>query len=273
MNQATMLSHTEQEVMMTQLAQSRGRLLALAPEGKLDSARVSQLANTEMSLTLQLHPMPLDPSEHVRAAHAFARPYLERFPQQDPMRMVVADETHNYTPRKILRRVLDHALDHLNQIEQWLVWQQQGTVPTPTDGWATSSETFQEDLLPVSQAELQAWLWRIAVTVELVAQRARSLNADQLDWIPPDGGWALRQALHHLATGEVYYVIWLDEALPDEPMARYREANRRFEHQLRRVFARPLEEQGVLFSTEHTTTTAEHLAQLVLAAEQTLLNG
>ncbi len=30
---------------------------------------------------------------------------------------------YTYTPRKILRRVLDHALDHLNQIDQWLAWQ------------------------------------------------------------------------------------------------------------------------------------------------------
>ena len=30
---------------------------------------------------------------------------------------------YTYTPRKTLRRVLDHALDHLNQIDQWLAWQ------------------------------------------------------------------------------------------------------------------------------------------------------
>jgi len=30
--------------------------------------------------------------------------------------------------------VLDHALDHLNQIGQWLAWQRHGIAPTPTDG-------------------------------------------------------------------------------------------------------------------------------------------
>jgi hypothetical protein len=34
--------------------------------------------------------------------------------------------------------------------------------------------------------------------------------------------------LHHVASAERYYVIWLDKALSDEPVARYQEANRRF---------------------------------------------
>jgi hypothetical protein len=62
--------------------------------------------------------MPLDPVGHVRAAHAFARPYRERCPQHDPTRLVAVDEAHSYTPRKMLRRVLDHALDYLNEIDQ-----------------------------------------------------------------------------------------------------------------------------------------------------------
>src|SRR5205807_2398376 len=39
---------------------------------------------------------------------------------------------YTYTPRKVLRRVLDHALDHLNQIGQWLTWRRDGVVPIPT---------------------------------------------------------------------------------------------------------------------------------------------
>ena len=48
---------------------------------------------------------------------------------------------YTYTPRKVLRRVLDHSLDHLNQIEQWLRWRRDGLVPTPTDGWVPSTVT------------------------------------------------------------------------------------------------------------------------------------
>lgn len=273
MSQGLTPLNAEQEELLAQLTQSHARVLALAQDGKPDAAALSQVANALVSLARYLHPLPLDPGEQVLAAHAYARPYLERLPQHDPTHIVIADEAHSYTPRKILRRVLDHALDHLNQIDQWLVWQQQGIVPTPTDGWATSGETFQEDQQPVSQAELRAWLWRIDLAIEMVAQRATCLQAEQLDWIPPTGGWTLRQMLHHLAAAEVYYVTWLDEPLPDEPIARYCEAYRRFEQQLRQVFALPTKEKQCLFSPDHRPTTAEHLAHMALDAEHTLLHS
>src|SRR5690349_4284471 len=177
--------NAEQEELLRQLAQSRADMLVLAKTGKLDLTKLHQLADTEANLTTRLHRWPLDPSEHLLAAHAFVHPYLKRLPLHDSTRIVVADEEHSYTPRKILRRVLDHALDHLNQIEQWLVWQQRGSVPTPTDGWATSAETLQEDLQPLSPEELQAWLWRIDLAVGLVASRTRQLSVEQLDWQPP----------------------------------------------------------------------------------------
>ena len=266
--------NAEQKELLMQLAQFRANVLSLAQEGKLDLARLRQMADTEANLTTRLHPMPLDPSEHVLAAHAYVHPYLERLSLHDPARIVVADEEHSYTPRKILRRVLDHALDHLNQIEQWLAWQQQGIVPTPTDGWATSAETFREDLQTLSPEELQAWLWRIDLTIGLVASRAKQLSEEQLDWRPPDGGWALRRALHHLALAEVFYAVWLDEALPDDPIARYSEANRRFEGQLRRVFDTPAKEGTVLFSRGgDATTTAEEVARRILGEERTLLSA
>lgn len=271
MNSNTPDLNTQQLALLTQLAQSRTRVLSLAQQGRLDQGTLWRIANREASLTTRLHPMPSDPGEHLLAAHALAHPYLEGLLQYDPARLVVADEEHSYTPRKILRRVLDHVLDHLNQIEQWLAWQQQGLVPTPTDGWATSGETLPEDLRPLSSAELHAWLWRIDVAVGLIAQRAQHLSSEQLDWAPPDGGWTLRQALHHLAGAEVYYAVWMKVALPDEPLARYSEANRRFEQRLRRVFALPPEEQTTLFIDVQTTSTAEQVAQLVLAEESALL--
>src|SRR5262252_9821489 len=78
---------------------------------------------------------------------------------------------YTYTPRKALRRVLDHALDHLNQIDQWLTWKAGGAVPTPTDGWVPSTVTLREDRLPLDEADLASWLWRIDQTARLVTQR------------------------------------------------------------------------------------------------------
>src|SRR2546427_9599735 len=54
-----------------------------------------------------------------------------------------------------------HALDHLNQIDQWQQWRRDGVVPTPTDGWVPSTVTVPEDRLPLTAADLDAWLWRI----------------------------------------------------------------------------------------------------------------
>src|SRR3989442_10307922 len=64
--------------------------------------------------------------------------------------------SYTYTPRKPLRRVLDHALDHLNQIDQWQRWRREGVVPIPTDGWAPSTVTLPEDRLPLTAAGLDA---------------------------------------------------------------------------------------------------------------------
>src|SRR5262249_10882335 len=134
---------------------------------------------------------------------------------------------YSYTPRKPLRRVLDHALDHLNQIDQWQFWRRQGIVPTPTDGWAPSTVTLPEDRLPLTTADLEAWLWRIDQAMRLLARRAAGLGDDELDWQPPDGGWPLRRMLHHVARSETLYATAFDQGLPEEPRARYAEADSR----------------------------------------------
>ena len=136
-------------------------------------------------------------------------------------------ESYTYTPRKPLRRVLDHALDHLNQIEQWRRWRHEGVVPTPTDGWVGSTVTLPEDRLPLTPSDLEAWLWRIDLAMGLMVQRASRLGDEELDWQPPDGGWTLRRVLHHVARSEVLYATSFDEALPEDPVARYAEADAR----------------------------------------------
>jgi hypothetical protein len=185
-------------------------------------------------------------------------------------REVLADSEHHYTPRKVLRRVLDHALDHLNQLGQWLIWQHQGIVPRPNDGWASSATTLEEDHLPLSAADLASWLWRIDLTVELVAQRAAYLRPEQLDWLPPDGGWSLRQALHHLAGAEVYYVVWLDAALPEEALARYEEVRTRLNERISQIMARSDYEMLSFFIGGATEAmTIEQVVQDILQTEAT----
>lgn len=274
MNTPTSSHSVERQKWLTQLAASRTHVLTRASAGTLNTTMLCQVADTEAELTLTLCPMPENVAAHTRAAHAYAHLYLERLLKHDPTHEVIAtDVEHRYTPRKILRRVLDHALDHLNQLEQWLMWQQHGIVPIPTDGWANSATTLEEDRLPLTSADLEAWLWRIDLVVELVAQRAEQLSLQQLDWTPPNEGWSLRYMLHHLASAEIYYVVWLDQALPEEPVARYKETSRRFSEQLYQALTLPGNENTTFFDDGVTPVTIEYVVQKALAAEQTLLNG
>lgn len=216
-----------------EITASYERVLAAAGSEGLAPAALQEVTGLKTILTLALLPVQDDPVSHLIAAHTEVRPYLVRLLQHEPAREILADRGRfSYTPRKILRRILDHALDHLNQIDQWIIWQEQGVAPTPTDGWASSSVTLADDRHSLCARELQAWLWRIDQAARLVVQRARGLTEAQLDWQPPDGGWPLRRVLHHLAHAERLYGTALENLLPEAPLARYCEVSRRFHERL-----------------------------------------
>ena len=231
------------------LAESRDRTLKTSVHGPIVLAHATAV---RMVASWTLAPAPQDPVLHLETAHARARPHLARLATHDPAHEVTSVmtgelytrltdahpaplsaagvERYTYTPRKVLRRVLDHSLDHLNQIDQWLAWQRDGVVPTPTDGWAGSTVTLPDDRLPLAQRDLDAWLWRIDQAARLLQQRTAGLTSEELDWAPPDGGWPLRRVLHHVARCERLYGAALDEALPSEdPEQRYAEACRCFD--------------------------------------------
>lgn len=254
------------------LAASRGRLLAAASEEANDGTALRRLADREAVLTNCLVPMPVDPAAHVAAAHVWARPYLEQLPRHDPaVTVAIGDAGHAFTPRKVLRRILDHALDHLDQIDQWLSWRQSGVVPTPADGWAGSAVTLDEDRLALTEADLAAWLWRIDLAVGMLERRTAALTAEELDWLPPHGGWTLRRMVHHVAAGERFYAVWLDEALPEEPVSRYAAANHRFGERLASALAKTaVDGDWAVFDDDELLSSPEIIADEVLAAERNL---
>ena len=240
------------------LAASRERVLATARTGRHRAALLAHATAGRIVAAWTLDPAPRDPSTHLETTHARCRRYLKRLLEwpfdvelrspmtgqlytrltqpADPARHTRVDytviEAYTYTPRKPLRRVLDHTLDHLNQIEQWQRWRRDGVVPTPTDGWVGSTVTLPEDRLPLTPSDLDAWLWRIDLAMGLLVQRAARLGEEELDWQPPDGGWPLRRVLHHVARSEVLYASSFDEALPEDPAARYAEADARLGERL-----------------------------------------
>ena len=271
---------------------SRDRLLKTAAN---DGIVLAHATATRAVAAWTLAPAPQDPARHVETAHAQARRHLVRLTRHDPAREVLAVMTDElffrltdarpapltapagvtrfvYTPRKALRRVLDHALDHLSQIDQWLAWQHHGVVPTPTDGWAPSTVTLPDDRLPLAPADLDAWLWRIDQATRLVVRRAEQLSLAELDWLPPDGGWPLRRVLHHLARSERLYAAALDEALPDEdPARRYEAASRRLDDSVRAASEHGRDESIVYAGLYGVLQSPEEVVDLVLTIERELL--
>lgn len=117
-----------------------------AKSGQLDIEQLLNLANWEARLALAVKPRPVNPIKHLEYAHQQARLHLSRLLKHDPTREIAAsDDGYVYTPRKVLRRVLDHALDHLHQIEQWLVWQPPGIEPKPTDCFKNCYQLWKRD--------------------------------------------------------------------------------------------------------------------------------
>jgi len=257
---------------LTHIDESYVRTMTCVRAGKVDHAALVSLADLEAFSALNLDPMPTDPVMHLRVGYAKTRPYLEHLTRHDPARIVSISgrdgSIYPMTPRKILRRVLDHTLDHFNQIDQWTDWQEHGIVPTPTDGWAPSPVTFAEDTSPLTDAELAAWLWRIDRAITLLIHRASALTQAQLRWQPPDGGWTLHRVLHHVARW-YGYAAWLDEALPEDVEARYSEAHRRLRHRLAGLVAGSPPDTAFYRNAGRAFTLMEDV-QAVLAAEEEL---
>jgi len=106
----------------------------------------------------------------------------------------------------------------------------------------------------------------------VLTQRAAALSDDELDWQPPDGGWPLRRVLHHVARSEVLYAASFAEALPDDPVARYAEADVRFNTRLAAARA-AADDPSVVFPDPYGTffTPAGVVAE-VLALESELVS-
>ncbi|ETK30662.1 hypothetical protein [Microbispora sp. ATCC PTA-5024] len=103
-----------------------------------------------------------------------------------------------YTPHKAIRRVADHLVDHLAEMEARLA----GGSPIP-DRWHASATTTPADLAPFTDQDLDEAGSRLTRLGRIWAARLTALSPDQLDRSPGEG-WTFRQIAFHLA-GSVYY--------------------------------------------------------------------
>lgn len=103
-----------------------------------------------------------------------------------------------YTPHKAIRRVADHIVDHLAEVEALLAGQ-----PTQDDQWHGSLVTFDSDWSRFTETDLEEArerLQRLGRTFEL-----RYAAAGPNEWDKPRGdNRSLRETAEHLAETSWY---------------------------------------------------------------------
>ncbi|MFK0121346.1 hypothetical protein [Streptomyces sp. NPDC090994] len=103
-----------------------------------------------------------------------------------------------YTPHKAIRRVADHLVDHLAELEARLA----GEEPQP-DHWHASASTTDADRAPFTAEDLDEARSRLTRLARIWANRLDALTDDQLDH-SPGPGWSFRRLALHL-TESAYY--------------------------------------------------------------------
>ncbi|MFD5468730.1 hypothetical protein ACFWIQ_38925 [Kitasatospora sp. NPDC127059] len=114
-------------------------------------------------------------------------------------RPVVNADDRTYTPHKVVRRITDHLLDHLAEVEARLAGE-----PAAADHWHASNVTTPADLAPFTAADLDEARSRLTRLGRIWAQRVAALPERQLDDSPGEG-WSFRQIVCHVAGTAAYY--------------------------------------------------------------------
>ena len=111
---------------------------------------------------------------------------------------VEGEAPRSYTPHKAIRRVTDHMVDHLAELEARV-----GGRPTEPDAWHGSSVTTAADLAPFTAEDLDEARSRLRRLAQIWDVRLRSLSDEQLDAAAGDA-WTLRQVAFHVADSAFY---------------------------------------------------------------------
>jgi|SRR5947207_12234199 len=131
-----------------------------------------------------------DPGQVIEDAVEYALRLAETWPAWDGQ--PIAAEGRVYTPHKAVRRLADHLLDHLAELEARLA----GQSPLP-DNWRASAITTPADLAPFTREDLDEARSRLTRLAQIWSLRLRTLDDKRLDRADGDA-WTLRQVAFHL---------------------------------------------------------------------------
>jgi hypothetical protein len=108
-------------------------------------------------------------------------------------------EGNAWTPHKALRRVADHLLDHLTEVECRLAG-----VPTLPDRWHGRMVTTDADFARFTEVDLDEATSRLTRFAACYRARLAGLDAGLLDARPGADVWTLREVVHHVAGVTAY---------------------------------------------------------------------
>lgn len=109
-----------------------------------------------------------------------------------------------YTPHKAIRRVADHMIDHLAQLEA----HRSGT-PSLPDRWHGSSVTTPADLAPFGPDDLDEARSRLERLVQIWRIRLHAIPRDELD--RAEGDTYTPREMAFCAAGSTYYAEAIGE--------------------------------------------------------------
>jgi hypothetical protein len=108
-------------------------------------------------------------------------------------------ESNAWTPHKALRRVADHLLDHLAEIECRLAGR-----PTLPDHWHGRRVTTHADFARFTEIDLDEATSRLTRLAACYQARLASLDAETLDHRPDEATWTIREVVHHVSNVTAY---------------------------------------------------------------------
>lgn len=111
---------------------------------------------------------------------------------------VEGEEPRVYTPHKAVRRVADHLLDHLAEVEARVAGQ-----PTEPDAWHGSMVTTPADLAPFTPEDVDEAASRLRRLARLWELRLQALSDEQLD-AASGPAWTLREVAVHVTESAFY---------------------------------------------------------------------